>query len=867
MRVKGFVSLLTAVLVISAMSQVAYAADSPSFEIKSVSSTMIDPGDTVTWKIQVNLNPGWTKGLTLNLIDPSGQIRQIYTLVDNAYDVKEKKSVETLLSLKTNEYDLAGKYRLNFGYITNVTEVFYYDPINGKDYAGKGTNSTAQNMSQFDFTIRDTGSGKQKTPQFIESISFSKSQIDPGKSAKLDLKTSGTGSLVSTNVWLTTPDGTMSIYCDATTLGNSSSCQGVSSSNGKYEFSMPVWTAGDSSPGTYKINKVLLNYRNGNPSSSGNDTANWGGFVYYEESEVVNNGVKSQLLSKFPQSGLSFTLLDAGQALAQAPVWTELAWKNKSVKAGTIATLVVTANGFNRYLGNISVPILTTLGGKNEFVYTNQSGQATEIRQIKPAISKTMLPAVQSGSFEVDVYVPRNAKPGTYAIGQISLLSTSCELSAIKDIYTNSPINNQNCQSWPNGSRTSFYMGNLSKDFGSSSINAKQWNGYVNPLVVQMEVTAADPLEAPKIEEGEINPSTIEFRYLYSNEQNCTGSVSAGELAEDKLIKDGYWTLKAINLKPESAVTFKLSCVDAAGAKAESSISSRTSKPIPPASPKLTLDSVTTNSATFSIGIREGFKYTVKSESGEAQILGNKETGYKVEVTGLKPGIKTNIVATITDSYGQVTSSEPLYFSAELPAKPSKPEFIVGKLSTTRVEFKYEKLANLDYELTVSEGEVSDIRGSVTVSGLTPNTKITASLKVTDEFGQSTTSDDLVLKSAIPELPAIPTLYLVKTSFDSITLRFTPRAGIKYQAKISAGSATITDGLLVVSSLKPATKIQVTLIMNDAYGQLKYSDTYSYTTAAAPKTAAKTSITCIKGKTSKVITAVKPTCPSGFTKK
>ena len=332
-------------------------------------------------------------------------------------------------------------------------------------------------------------------------------------------------------------------------------------------------------------------------------------------------------------------------------------------------------------------------------------------------------------------------------------------------------------------------------------------------------------------------------------------------------MNSSYWTLKVINLKADSSLSVKLICTDAAGAKAESSIDSRTSKPIPPASPKLTLDSVTTNSATFSIGIREGFKYTVKSESGDAQILGNKETGYKVEVTGLKPGIKTNIVATITDSYGQVTSSEPLYFSAELPAKPSKPEFIVGKLSTTRVEFKYEKLANLDYELTVSEGEVSDIRGSVTISGLAPNTKITASLKVTDEFGQSTTSDDLVLKSAIPELPAIPTLYLVKTSFDSITLRFTPRAGIKYQAKISAGSATITDGLLVVSSLKPATKIQVTLIMNDAYGQLKYSDTYSYTTAAAPKTAAKTSITCIKGKASKVITAVKPTCPSGYTKK
>jgi hypothetical protein len=867
MRVKGFVSLLTALLITSVLPQVAHAADLPSFEIKSVSSTMIDPGDTITWKIQVNLIPGWLKGLNLNLIDPSGQVRQLYTLVESVPEVKEKKSVEVALSLKTNDYDLAGKYRLQFAYLANVSEVIYYDPINGKDYATKNENTFAQNMSQFDFTIRDAGAGKQKTPQFIESISFSKSQINPGTSAKLELKTSGTGSLVNTNVWLTTPDGTMSIYCDAANLGNSSSCQGVSNSNGKYEFSMPVWTAGDSSPGTYKINKVLLNYRNGDPSSSGNDTANWGGFVYYEESEVVNNGVKSQLLSKFPQSGLSFTLLDAGQGLAQAPVWTELSWKNKSVKAGTIATLVVTANGFNRYLGNISVPILTTLGGKNEFVYTNQSGQATEIRQIKPAISKTMLPAVQSGSFEVDVYVPRNAKPGTYAIGQISLLSTSCEISAIKDIYTNSPINNQNCQSWPNGSRTTFYMGNLSKDFGSSSINTKQWNGYVNPLVVQMEVTAADPLAAPKVESVDVGPTAIEYRYLYSNEQSCVGSTSAGDLVDDKVINNNYWMLKVINLKPDSALSVKLTCTDAAGSKAESSIDSRTSKPIPPASPKLTLDSVTANSATFSIGIREGFNYVIKAESGQTRIVGNKENGYKVEVTGLKPGSKTNIVATITDSYGQVTSTEPFYFAAELPPKPTKPQLIVGKLSTTRVEFKYEKLANLDYELTVSEGEVNDIRGSVTVSGLAPNTKITASLKVTDEFGQSTTSDDLLLKSAIPELPAMPILYLSKTTSDSISLRFTPRAGMKYALKVSAGSPLISDGSIVISGLKPLQKVEVSLVMIDAYGQYKNSDFYTFTTAAAPKAADKTSITCVKGKTSKLITAVKPTCPSGYTKK
>ena len=36
---------------------------------------------------------------------------------------------------------------------------------------------------------------------------------------------------------------------------------------------------------------------------------------------------------------------------------------------------------------------------------------------------------------------------------------------------------------------------------------------------------------------------------------------------------------------------------------------------------------------------------------------------------------------------------------------------------------------------------------------------------------------------------------------------------------------------------------------------------------AAPAAAKKTSITCIKGKTSKKVTAVNPTCPKGFKKK
>jgi hypothetical protein len=867
MRVKGFISLLIAILIASALPQAAIADDLPSFEIKSVSSTMIDPGDTVTWKIQVNLIPGWVKDLNLFLVDPSGQSRQLFAPVNSSYEVKEKSSVDISLSLKTNEYDLAGKYRLQWGYLSNTTEVFYYDPINGKEYAGKGGKNTfAQNFNKFDFTIRDSGSGKQKTPQLIQSIGFTKSQINPGESANFGLKTSGTGVLVNVYVTFSTPDGTMSIYCDATDTGSSYSCQALSNSNGNYSFSIPVWTADDNSPGVYKVTNISLNYRNSNPVSA-NDTANWGGNIIYLDTESDDSGIKTESLSQFSKSALSFMLLDSGQGLAQTPIWTELEWKNKSVKAGTTTTLVVSANGFNRNLAGISVPILATLGEKHKYVHLNQNGQNLEVRQIKPSLGKTMLPATKSGTFEVDIYIPRSAKPGSYAIGQLVLFSTSCQISTMKDIQANSPSNNLGCQTWPNGWHTSFYMGNLSKDFGSSGINAKTWSGYVNPLAVQLEVTAADPLEAPKVEEVDTTSTTIEYRYLYSSEQSCIGSATAGDLVDDKLIKDGYWTLKVNNLKPDSPVSINLTCTDATDAKATSTLTSRTTKPIPPASPKLTLDSITTDSATFSIGIREGFDYKVKSESGKAEILGNKESGYKVEVSGLKPGVKTNLVATITDSYGQSTSSEPLYFASELPPKPLKPTFTIGKATTNRVEFKYEKLDDLDYELTVSEGSVIDSNGSVTVRGLTPNTKITAVVKVIDQFGQSMISEELILKTAVPELRALPILYLVKTGSNSISLRFTPSSGIKYIAKTSAGLANVSEGSIIISGLKPLQKVQVSLEMRDVYEQIKTSDFYTYTTGPAPKTPAKLTITCIKGKTSKLITALNPKCPSGFKKK
>ena len=860
MRVKGLVTLLTSVLISSVLPQVASAAEGPSFEIKSVSSTMIDPGDSVTWKIQVNLIPGWVKDLHIVLRTPSGDDRGMWVLVDPNYKVSEATRKEISLTLKTNDFDLPGKYKLLYGWLYNEKEYFAYDPVNYKEYATK-TNLVAQDMNQFDFTIRDAGTGKQKSPQLIESIVFSKSQVDPGSTARLNIKTVGSGTLVNAYITLSTPDGTVNLNCDTSSKGSAEYCPDLSKTDSGYTFSMPVWTAEDSSPGTYRITQVNLGYRNGEVVSSSNDTASWGGGVVYEDSENTYNGAKPQKLSQFEKTGLSFTLLDAGQGIARTPIWTGISWKNSAVKAGSTATLIISVDGFSRPIGKISIQSLTTTlpGGDNVMAYTNQNGQEQVVRRVDQANNVSTAPTAKAGTFEVDVYVPRNTKPGSYGIGELQLWSTSCKIPAINVMNIVSSVNNLSCQRSPNGWSTAFSMGNLFSNW----LKATQWAGYVNPASVKLEVSAADPLQAPKLEEVEVGTSEIEYRYLYSNEQSCIGSVSAGDLIDEKTLKDNYILLKIKNLKPNAEVSLKLTCTDAAGAKAESSVESRTSKPIPPASPKLTLDSATTNSATFSIGIRDGFKYSVKVESGLAVIQGNK-----VEITGLKPGIKTNLVATITDSYGQSTSTEPIYFAAELPPKPTKPLLIVGKLSTTRVEFSYEKLANLDYELSVSEGEVSDIRGSVRISGLTPNTKITASLKVTDEFGQSATSDELIVKSAVPELPAIPTLYLVKTSSDSITLRFTPRAGMKYLAKVSYGSATITDGLLVVSALKPDSKVDVTFIMSDLFGQNKYSVTsYTSAPAPAPQKVIKTSITCIKGKASKIITAVNPKCPSGYRKK
>ena len=860
MRVKVIVTLLTAILITFTLPQVSHAADGPSFEIKSVSAIEIDPGETVTWKVQVNLIAGWVKELRFALQTPAGDIRYLGILVEPTYKVSEAKSVILSIPLITHEYDLAGRYKLLYGWLYNEKEYFAYDPINAKEYAAKGY-INVQNMSQFDITIRDTGSGKQKTPQLIDRLGFSKSQVDPGSGAKLAFKTSGTGSLVSVQVQLASPDGTIYAYCEATSETYSNSCQDLVKKDGEYSFSLPVWTAEDSSPGTYKVIQINIGYRSGEAIPFENDTASWGGNVVYEESENIYNGVKSQKLSQFSQSGLSFTLLDAGQGIAQAPIWNELQWKTKSVKAGSIATLVISAEGFTRNIGNISIPLLVPQGDKVGSL-SYYSGNNQVVRLIKPVQENSKSAIVKSGTYEVEVYIPRNAKPGNYVIGQLSLLSTSCQLTNMQEISANNKVNNISCQGRPNAWHTTYYLGSVTKDFGAAGYNIKPWVNYKDPLMLPIEVTAPAPLEAPKLEEVKRTPTSLEFRYLYSNEQSCIAKSSSGDLADEKGVKDIYGPLKVNNLKPDSEVTLTLSCSDVTGATAERSATSRTLKPIPPASPKLTLDSVTTDSATFSISIREGFEYSVISDTGKADIQGDK-----VVITNLQPGVKASLVATIADAYGQFTSTEPIYFSTVLPPKPEKPMFTLGKVTTTRVEFKYSKISDLDYELTVSDGKVTDVNGSVSVSGIEPNTRVTASLKVTDQFGQSSTSDDFFVKSAIPELPVMPLLYLTKTLPDSISLRFTPKSGMKFSAKSSFGVLIISGGSIVISGLKPMQQIQVFFTMSDQYGQLKSSEPYTYMTATVAKVPAKSTITCIKGKTSKVITAVKPTCPTGYTKK
>lgn len=593
--------------------------------------------------------------------------------------------------------------------------------------------------------------------------------------------------------------------------------------------------------GVYTIQQIIMEWQMVGPkvfSDSSSDTKNWGGVFF----QIIENGVSrfegfwESQYKTFQVPVAAFRILDGGQGDLKDPIWNSISWSKAKGLAGEIQEVLIEVDAFQYYVTQVCVGNFINLKtGKmiNEYfcdaaIYPSNARYATSER-------------LKKGTFRIPIYFKRNIDLGSYAISYISVDSSSC-LS-----QTDIRCNNAN---------------QLASNTFNSYILASgkpKWSNFVDPRTVGIELNGVAPLVEPTVKFTDIKMDSYNFSLFLPSDVNCDFEPKTGILTKESYSKISQSdSFRVDNLPPDTDVLLNIKCSALDGAKLNFSKLIHTLKPTPPAITKLVSTEIATNYLVFSFNRREEIEYRVIADVGKVFIDGSI-----VRVTNLTPGQVVSLKTFTSDRYGQTTESPILLVTTSLPPKPDLPVLVNIKNSQNSIEFRYSQIPEFSYNLSISAGEVTDRKGLVSISNLLPGTKVLVSIIVTDQYGQSAQSENMEFQTLKPPLPAMPSILLTSTTSDSLILKFATRQNILYQIQTDWGKVEMGVGVVTISGLRSSQTVKVRLIMSDEYDQKQISKDYIFTTKAAALLR-KTSITCISGNSSKVITSVNPSCPAGY---
>jgi branched-chain amino acid transport system substrate-binding protein len=820
--------------------------------LKSVSARTISPGENVSWNFEVTVQPGWTKGIYLQIADAQGQIRYLNLDLTSQFKgglVEKAETFTTDLVLQTHTGLLPGKYSLANFCIEGQKRDCVTDPKYASTFNQSRQNRSV-NLEEFSFQVKDTGTNLREAPLKISKITAKKRSYSPGEVMQFEVE--ATGKMTMRYTYMSLMVGTNGVTAICQPPSYYSNCNYVQDKEKgviKIFFTFPI-------PDDYPASKVeitnvylsSIGASTASLDSQVNSTAGWHtAYIYYDKSVRAEFGEILATDQTFDFTVYSATILDAGGVEKRQPTWSNLAWENSKVSAGSEAMLTLDINGYHRFLSSIYLYSLVSTSGNTiqlkDIVTSSVSTDPTE----------GIYPLRKSGRYQIKVTIPRSAPPGTYRLGQLTVQASNCQA--------------KNAMEWSqkvnNGTGQCFGLNFWETTYNTGYLSSLSWPGSEKNATLTLEILPAAKPVLPQFKVVSTDANSIKIDYPFDYELTCDFSADKGSLTHQQVSKgqsnNGLNNLIINDLKPDSVLKLTGACTGSDGMKGDSAVVEfKAAKPFPPAVPKVTANEIGVETAKFDFVYRDGFKYQVKTNSGEV-FVGNGT----IEFKRLAPESKVEFQLSITDPYAQTTTSDPIAFTTNRPKPPATPALQLVNKGQTRVSVSTKFESQYEYEITSTSGTASIIGSQINISGLKPGEQFTLLVTAKDKFQQSVTAKEN-FQTELPSPPRIPSLISKAILSNEITVTVTQQEGAQLVIKSSAGVVSVSDNTVKVSSLLPRSIVTLSAYSVDQFGQSSPVVTKNYTTRAP---APQRSLTCTNGKTTRIVVGANPVCPAGFKRK
>ena len=716
---------------------IANAAFQSSISLTSISSRIIKPGESVTWNFDIRVANGSSFSVGGYIEDPSGKSHSV------TFDSAQSKGgisseiIHSSGTLYTHSEIQPGKFRLTSIWLSTpgaITEIRDPNSTASNLSGSSGYTSTTIDLSAYSFEISDTGKYQPYSPQLIQKFSIDKLVSNTSDQYEVTAELLGESYLSFFLLqWRDANGNLYSSYCDMyPNNGPEHACKVTASVQGKsYVIKIPIIIPKDAPGGINTIGTIDVTSRTGLTGVSGNSSSyTWGSSARYDKLTNTLNSDGKILPTQLDFSKLTFTNIATSAIPSRPPTWSKVSWANSTVAAGNSATLLISIDASQRKIAQIS--LYSLVGSPSSGNQTLQLYRVPEIKRLDDPSAIGLFPATSSGDFAIDVWIPRSAKPGTYTIGQLTVISTICNFLNQNELNSVNKDNGEDCLGPTNVWNTTSNYGILS---GTS------WTEYSSLSSLTIVITSPGPVDPPRLVPFKIDSTSVEFKLDQTNKgeyQNCIPISSLGLSSLTYGTSEYSMNVLVNGLQPDSDVKFELSCTTSDGLPSKSGeILAHTSKPAPPLVPTLTYRDVTASVLKLRFDADANLIYNAQSSSGLVSIINGALT-----ISDYDPKAKIAVTLSATDSYLQTSIGNTEYY---LPSGPVSPVLSLIKQDSKGIYLLYSPKQGLSYKISSSAGKATDVAGRVMITGLKKGVRLLVQLTAIDSFQQVAKSKSVPL--------------------------------------------------------------------------------------------------------------------------